>query len=126
MFKENKLFFCHEFMSGSFIKNVFAYLQLGCLFSKNNAPDLIETLLLGIYNVITPNWLANCLRPFLCGLFFPMLVLFYLNYQYVQNAFDVSSNLLNIVEILMIVNVIMFLILGISTGGNLNTDIWRY
>ena len=63
MFKENKLFFCHEFMSGNVINNVFTYLQLKCLVSKS--PDLIETILLGTYN-ITPNWIANCLRPFFC------------------------------------------------------------
>lgn len=113
-------------MTGNFVKKVFMSFGLGCFCGSNSKTDLIESVLLRVYEIITPNWLSNCLRPFFCGLFFPMILLFYLDYKYIKNDFIVSEVLMNICETFMIVIIILFLFLGLRTGGNLNTNVWKY
>lgn len=112
-------------MSGNFIKQVFRKFGLGCMCAKSNT-DAVEQVTLGIYSKITPGWLPNVLRPFLAGMFLPMLLLFYLNYQYFKNEFYVHWLVLQVLEVFMYVMIILFVVLGVRTGGKLKTDIWRY
>lgn len=86
----------------------------------------MESSFLSLYDKITPQCLPNMLRPFLCGLFIPMLVLFYLNYEYLKNDFNVHWVVFKVLDIFFVVMIVMFIVIGFSTGGNLKTDIWRY
>lgn len=55
-----------------------------------------------------------------------MLVWFYLNYEYVKHDFYVNSVVLKVMDIFLVVMITLFIVIGFVTGGNLNTDIWRY
>lgn len=55
-----------------------------------------------------------------------MLVLFYLNYEYLKRDFYVSSVTLKVLDIFFVVMITLFIVIAFATGGNLKTDIWRY
>jgi hypothetical protein len=87
--RDNRLFFFYEIISGNMLKHFFKKIGLGCLAGDS----IIETMIEWIQRVITPRWLPLVLRPFLTGAFLPLILFFWLDYRYLKDQSKDSSPL---------------------------------
>lgn len=119
------MFWFHEFLTGNMLKNFFKSVGLGCLAGDS----ILESIVEWFQKTFTPKWLPLALRPFLTGLFLPMILFFWFDLAYLRDQSKDSDPLSDTEEAMMVISyfltLCMFIITGVKDSGGLDTPALR-